>query len=79
MTDRAENWWVRVYRESPMDESEAVMIEVGDRDEQGRGQGVVYVDPDEAIRFATAILVAAKQAKHAAVVDGVVATRRAKK
>lgn len=63
--------WVRVYCETPMDLRSAVYLSVED-DLTAYGT-TVFMDPDEATRVATALLVAAQRARHAAVVDCVVA------
>jgi hypothetical protein len=74
--DRKESWWVRVYCETPMgDLSDAVMLELGDRDlrrDSGeRAVHVEYMTPDDAIALATALLNAAAKAKHQLKVDAV--------
>lgn len=73
--DRTQRWWVRVYCETPMAELDAVMLEVGDRDERDdHGDRAVHVEcmtPDDAITLATALLNAAAKAKHQLKVDAV--------
>ena len=67
--DRDDEWSVRAYCEVPMDLKVGVMLGVGTI-EHG---ATVYLSPDQATRIATALLNAAAQARHQAVVDGVVA------
>ena len=74
--DRKELWWVRVYSETPMgDLSDAVMLELGDRDlRRDNGERAIHVEymtPDDAIALATALLNAAARAKHQLKVDAV--------
>lgn len=59
---------VKVYCEVPMVPTLSVLL--------GLYDDCVYLDPDQAIRIATALLNAAQRVRHACEVDSVVAGRR---
>lgn len=59
---------VKVYCEVPMDSALGVLLNAGAPD--------VYLDPDQAVRLATALLNAAQRVRHACDVDAVVAGKR---
>jgi hypothetical protein len=59
---------VRVYCEVPMDPSLGVLLELSAE--------AVYLNPEQAIRIATALLNAAARVQHGGEVDAVVAGRR---
>jgi hypothetical protein len=59
---------VRVYCEVPMDPDFGVLLEVGTTPR--------YLNPEQAIRVATALLNAAARVQHGGEVDAVVAGRR---
>jgi hypothetical protein len=59
---------VRVYCEVPMDPAFGVMLEAG--------AAAVFLNPEQAIRVATALLNAAARVQHGGEVDAVVAGRR---
>ena len=59
---------VRVYCEVPMEPALGVLLQAG--------PAAVYLDPEQSIRLATALLNAARQVQHASEVNAVVAGRR---
>ena len=59
---------VKVYCEVPMDPDLGVMLQ--------SGTAAVYLDPEQAVRLATALLNAAQRVRHAGEVDAVVAGKR---